>query len=79
MANALEVVCRLSCHKLVFSTQRPNILSERCRRTVPGVGIHFLSCFLGIACAAEHRLLGALIIIFCELILASDLSGCAGE
>jgi len=48
MPKALAVVCRLSCHKLLSSTQLPKILNERLCRTLPGVGIHFLRRFFSI-------------------------------
>ena len=53
MPNALAVVCRLSCQRLLSSTQLPKILNERLWRTLPGVGTQFLRRFLSIPLVAE--------------------------
>ena len=56
MPNALAVVCRLNCQRLLSSTQLPKILNERLSRTLPGVGTHFLRRFLSIPLVATSRL-----------------------
>ena len=53
MPNALAVVFRLSCQRLLSSTQLPKMLNERLWSTLPGVGTHLLRRFLSIPLVAE--------------------------